>query len=161
MQSFYDTCFEAGPERCAFYADSPNAIAKNLTTIYDSLRARPVPVRSETSYGLLDYSTLRIIIFSSLYSPYKRFPILAQGLADLSAGNGLRLWNLTGATPFEFSCSPEEDERLFDIPDPQSAILCNDGAKIPNTLEDTLDYLDGLKKVSEWWDVWGPRTSCS
>ncbi|KAJ7923509.1 hypothetical protein B0H13DRAFT_1980022, partial [Mycena leptocephala] len=53
--AFIDGCVAAGPEGCG--------------QIYASLRARPIPVRTNTSFGVVDYSMLR-------------------PLADLSAGNG-------------------------------------------------------------------------
>lgn len=163
-QIFYDSCFDAGPDKCAFYADSPAAIAKNLQSLYDAVHARPVPVWTETYYYIVDYSALRYSIFNALYTPYfGTFPTLAQGLADLAVGNGTTLISVFGdlLRSYDWTCSLDEDT-LPTIPESQSTILCNDGVKIPNTLVDTVSYLEDLKGVSEWWDLWGSiRTSCS
>ncbi|KAF8646017.1 hypothetical protein AX16_007442 [Volvariella volvacea WC 439] len=88
QQSFFDGCYEAGPIDCPFWAHSPEAIASNLTALYNRLRVDPVPVITPRSYGLVDYSNLRAAVFRSLYSPYVYFKSLAKALADLANGDG-------------------------------------------------------------------------
>ena len=51
-ESFFITCYEAGPEKCAFYAPSPLAIATRYTKIARKLEKAPLPV----AY----YNTLRM-----------------------------------------------------------------------------------------------------
>ena len=161
MQSFYDFCFDAGPDACDFYADSPAAIEKNLKSLYDTLRARPVPVWTKTAYSIIDYTSLRSTVFISLWLPYVMFPALAQGLADLAKGNGTAIQALSGSGA-RFECSCSEDDDLTVVGDGGIAIYCNDAAQVPNTLQDTESYLKELKEVSEWWDSWGAtRTGCS
>lgn len=66
MQFFFKTCADAGPFGCPFYAPTPEDVQRNLTKLYDSVRAKPIPVRTETSYGLLDYNHLRLTVFIRL-----------------------------------------------------------------------------------------------
>ncbi|KAJ7465760.1 hypothetical protein B0H11DRAFT_1668512, partial [Mycena galericulata] len=84
---FINGCVAAGPHGCAFYSPTVAEIQENVDKIYASLRARPIPVRTNTSFGIVDYSTMRRTIFTALYTPYAKFPALAQALADLSVGN--------------------------------------------------------------------------
>ncbi|KAJ7367641.1 hypothetical protein DFH08DRAFT_795785 [Mycena albidolilacea] len=86
--SFVDGCVAAGPQGCAFFAPTATEILDNVDKIYASLRARPIPVWTNGSYGVVDYSLLRRAIFKSFYTPYAHFPILARALAELSVGNG-------------------------------------------------------------------------
>ncbi|KAF5357280.1 hypothetical protein D9758_005918 [Tetrapyrgos nigripes] len=97
MQWFFDGCHAAGPENCAFYASSPAKIEAALDDIYDSLRSQPLPVFLNSDlYGVLTYDTLRSIIMVALYTP-PLFPLLAQGLAEVQAGNGTTLLELLSA----------------------------------------------------------------
>ena len=81
---FFDACYEAGPELCAFYDSSPEQISANLDALYDALKVAPVPALiSESSFGVVDYGMLKDLIRNVVYSPYQYFPALAQGLALL------------------------------------------------------------------------------
>lgn len=100
MQPFFDGCGAAGPYDCPFYAPTPEDISRNLTALYNAIRNKPVPVRTKESYGLVDYSRLRLAVFGSLYSPFATFPVLARALADLAAGDGRLLFEQTETLPF-------------------------------------------------------------
>ncbi|KAF8959384.1 Alpha/Beta hydrolase protein [Flammula alnicola] len=151
MDSFYTGCAEAGPDSCAFWAPTADDIRHNLTTLYDSLRSRPIPMRTKSGYGLLDYSVLRSLIFASLYSPYALFPVVARRLAELASGDGQLLFDMMNPPPFECSC----DSPVFaTVPDAQAAVLCNDGDDVPGDLESTQKYFDMTTKASSWGDIW-------
>ncbi|KAF5357394.1 hypothetical protein D9758_005943 [Tetrapyrgos nigripes] len=100
MQWFFDGCHAAGPENCAFYASSPAKIEAALDDIYDSLRFQPLPVFLNSDlYGVLTYQALRSIIMVILYTP-PLFPLLAQGLAEVQAGNATAFFELvSGVSP--------------------------------------------------------------
>lgn len=104
LQTFFDQCVAVGPARCPFYAPTADNIARNLTALYDEVRIRPVPVRTPTSYGLINYSRLKFTIFVALYNPFATFLWLASGLADLAARDGPRLFQLLKTPPFQCSC---------------------------------------------------------
>jgi hypothetical protein len=153
MQSFYTGCADAGPSECPFWASSPDDIERNLTALYDSLRSRPLPVKTATSYGIFDYGLLRSIVFSSLYNPYASFPVLARGLAELASGNPQQLFESIRPPPFECSC--DSSERAFaPVRDSQAAVLCNDGDDVPDDLKSTEEYFEMLTKASSWGDIW-------
>ncbi|KAF8959383.1 TAP-like protein-domain-containing protein [Flammula alnicola] len=160
MDSFYTGCAEAGPDSCAFWAPTVDDIRQNLTTLYDSLRSHPMPMRTKSGYGLLDLPMLRSAIFLALYTPYASFPIIAQGLAELATGEGQLLFDRMNRPPFECSC--DSPERAFaSVPDATAAVLCNDGDDIPGDLESTQKYFDMMTKTSNWGDIWSNiRISC-
>ena len=104
LNVFFEACYEAGPDRCAFYDSSPARISANFDALHERLRIAPLPVFvNETSYSILDYSTARSYARLSLFTPYADFPAFAEALAQLQQGNGSVLYALAG-TPNTFSC---------------------------------------------------------
>lgn len=160
MQFFFQTCADAGPLGCPFYAPTPEDVQRNLTKLYDSVRAKPIPVRTETSYGLLDYNFLRLTVFISLYSPYAAFFPLARGLSHLAAGDATLLFQMLQPPPFE--CPSKSSENAFNvIQDAQSAILCNDGRDIPSDLDSSEQYFKMITERSQWGELWASiRFNC-
>ncbi|KAF9269009.1 hypothetical protein L218DRAFT_940119 [Marasmius fiardii PR-910] len=161
LQWFFKDCLEAGPEHCAFYELSVEAMDKKLKDLYSSVIDSPVSVQTNTSYGLVDYSRLRSTIFVASYSPYAQWPALATGLQDLVRdGNGTVLFNILDFPQFQCSCDPLE--HIFDnVGDAQTAIVCNDGDRIPSDLESAREHYKKLLEVSEWGSVWaGIRMGC-
>ncbi|KAJ7123163.1 TAP-like protein-domain-containing protein [Mycena epipterygia] len=159
--SFVRGCVVAGPEGCAFYSPTAAEISEKMDKIYASVRARPIPVRTDISFGVVDYSMVRRAIFRSLYSPYAKFPALAQALADLSAGNGTALFKMSEKSPFECSCDPSEHPVEFADMEASSAVLCNDGKRISGAYEDTVAHYQELSKTSTWADMWeSVRMAC-
>ena len=152
LQTFFDSCFNAGPSECAFYAPSPKAILQNLNKLYDIAKTRPFPVfLNSSSYGVVDYNFLRGSIFASLYFPYLFFPSLAIVLDELSKGNAEPFWEYGSVT-----------QAFNGFSDAEITISCNDGALIPGTLQDAEQYFAKLAKTSEWADVWAnSRIICS
>ncbi|KAF7318129.1 Abhydrolase-4 domain-containing protein [Mycena chlorophos] len=163
LQSFATGCFSAGPSTCPFYAASPAAILANMDALAESLRSRPIPVRTPKSYGLVDYSLFRTTIFYLLYSPYAKFPMLAQALADLAQGNATRLWEMspTGLKP-PFECSCDDRELGFEsVPESLWAVLCNDGDRISPEYEEFEAHYRMLSNLSSFADQWErPRMGC-
>ncbi|KAJ7174376.1 TAP-like protein-domain-containing protein [Mycena filopes] len=157
---FIDGCVTAGPKGCAFFAPTAVEILQNIENIYASLRARPIPVRTNLSYGLVDYSLLRHTIFEALYAPYNMFPILAQALADLSVGNGTTLFKIWEKPAFECACEPS-DYGFASVWESESAVLCNDGARMTQDYEGVLAHYEAMSKTSSFADLWEPiRMAC-
>ncbi|RDB20278.1 hypothetical protein Hypma_012562 [Hypsizygus marmoreus] len=161
MASFFTECHSAGPVRCPFYAPTPAAIAQNLTALYDSVRSRPIPVRTGSSYGLIDYKRLRLTVFASLYKPYTAFAPLAQALADLAVGDGVQLFQLLDKPAFQCDCDETGDETGEMTPDTGTAISCNDGDAVPEEFEALESYFEDVSSKSQWAEIWaGLRTAC-
>ncbi|KAJ7608506.1 TAP-like protein-domain-containing protein [Mycena polygramma] len=157
--SFVDGCVAAGPRGCAFFSPTSEAILENLEKIYASLRKRPIPVWTKSSFGVVDYSRLRWTIFRSLYQPYAKFPKLAQALADLSIGDGTALFEILESPPFECECDPSA-YGFESVSDGVDAVLCNDGKQISPDYEDFMAHHEKVAKLSQWADMWPPRMAC-
>ena len=152
MQSFYTGCADAGPDKCLFWAPSPDDIRKNLTNLYKSIQSQPVPVKSNRSYGLVDYNLVHNIVFRSLYTPFASFQRLARGLAELAAGDGTTLLEWMDSSPFE--CSQDSSELLENNQlEALTAILCNDGVDVPGDLQYAQKHFDMLSKTSEFGKI--------
>ncbi|KAF8876145.1 alpha/beta hydrolase fold-domain-containing protein [Infundibulicybe gibba] len=135
LQAFFDGCALAGPDLCPFYAPTPDQISQNLTALYAAISARPVPVRTETGYGL--------------------------GLADLALGNGTALFELLATPRFKCSCDGSDPPAYVAV-EAQMAILCGDGQAIPQDFESTEKYYEQFSNTSQWADVWaGIHIGCS
>lgn len=158
-------CHTAGPSSCAFWAPSPSLIAANLTQIYEDLIKEPIPIRTSISYGVLDYSRVRITVFNALYSPWDAWPALAMALADLGgpSRDPTRMWTLNEFPPFSCSkCSSSSSEkkdqleRDFEasLPEAGNAIICTDGADIFPNLVSAKQFFEDFSRKSEWAEVW-------
>ncbi|KAJ7499674.1 TAP-like protein-domain-containing protein [Mycena latifolia] len=158
--AFIDGCVATGPQRCPFFSPTAAEISENVDKLYTSLRDRPIPVRTNVSFGLVDYSVMRRVIFQALRTPYATFPALAQALADLSAGNATALFNLSEEPPFGCACN-ESQYRFESVSDTGTAVRCNDGKRMYSTYEDILAHYETMREMSEWADVWEPiRMGC-
>ncbi|KAK7032246.1 hypothetical protein VNI00_013204 [Paramarasmius palmivorus] len=146
---FFKDCLDAGPEACPFHDTSIEAMRERLNKLYESVIKAPVAVRTEVSYGLVDYGNLRGLILIGLYSPL-RWPRLAAGLAGLEAGNGTALWRLGADVP-PFSCSCDSSEFAFEnVLDARQVYVCNDGDVVSSSLEDAQKHYEESVKISEW-----------
>ena len=152
MESFYTGCADAGPDLCAFWAPSPDDIRQNLTNLYDSISVQPIPVKSGNTYGYVDYKMLHASVFESLYTPIAAYRRLAQGLADLAAGNGTII--LKAMTPPPFECSQDSSKDLNqNYIEAQIAIMCNDGANIPTDLHSAQKHFKMMSNMSEFGNL--------
>ncbi|KAK0191607.1 Alpha/Beta hydrolase protein [Armillaria mellea] len=156
MESFFDGCVAAGPNACAFYAPTAEQISNNLDSLYDSLLAQPVPVVSSSVYGLVDYSALQAAIWNTLYEPYIYFSSLAEGLANLAAGNGTIIYELQ-ATAYDPST-------VYDnLWEAEIAITCGDALNNNDSVADLFAYWDEVKNISTFANILPlkQRISCS
>ncbi|KAK7040311.1 hypothetical protein VNI00_009779 [Paramarasmius palmivorus] len=157
---FFRDCYNAGPELCAFYDSSPEAIEAKLNRLYESIIRAPVAVRTELSYGLVDYESLRSILLIALYAPAV-WPRLASGLAGLEAGDGTAIWKVFEGPQFECACNSSKYafERVLDG---QQTYICNDAGVVPSSLDDAQKHWQESLEVSGWNSMFaGVQVSCS
>ncbi|KAH9483235.1 Carboxylesterase A [Psilocybe cubensis] len=160
LDGFFTECAQAGPDNCQFWAPTATHIRRNLTSIFESIRYRPISVKTDSTYGLLDYSKLKQTIFATLYNPYVFFPSLAKALAELVTGNGSTLYTLIpdSIVP-ECQCDPELS--YTSDTDASIAIICNDGEEILEDIDALENHLESSMKISQWGDVMaGFRLNC-
>ncbi|KAJ6484076.1 TAP-like protein-domain-containing protein [Mycena sanguinolenta] len=157
LQTFFDGCAAAGPETCPFYAPTAAAIAANLKALSSSLIEAPIPVFTNISYGLFTYTYLRNVLFTALYSPYKQFPLLAQGLADLATGNATILYQMAEDAPYECPSGSAPNAVEFDQNDQEASIptACGDGPVYSDTVSQLRESYEIGANLSSFWDMFG------
>ncbi|KAJ6510787.1 hypothetical protein C8R45DRAFT_1088930 [Mycena sanguinolenta] len=151
--SFIDGCVAAGPSACALYASTPAEIIAKVDKIYASLRARPIPVRTDNASGLIDWTFVRGVIFGSLLSPYVFFSTEARILEDLYQGDGTSLFEITQHPASQCACDPSEYQ-FERLPEALYGVLCNDGERISPDYDDVAGYYERLSETSSWADMW-------
>ncbi|KAK7047826.1 hypothetical protein VNI00_006154 [Paramarasmius palmivorus] len=163
LNRFFEECHSAGPDLCAFYESSPEAIGERLNKLYGAVIRAPVATRIPSIYGLADYESLRNVLLGALYAP-SSWPKLAAGLAALEAGDGSVLFEQAvedGVKQFECDCDPSE-HAFENILDGQHVFICNDGDVVPPGLEEAEKHYEECLQVSEWGSMFaGARISCS
>jgi len=92
MEHFYEYCSAAGPSKCAMNLGNSTAteIKDRVESLIPVLKEDPIAVPGSISHGpeIITYSDMMQMIRVILYSPIKRFPQMAELLADLVHGNG-------------------------------------------------------------------------
>ncbi|KAG8729653.1 hypothetical protein FRC11_008292 [Ceratobasidium sp. 423] len=172
LEGFFNSCVEAGPERCAF-AKSPSGkvstkgaeLHSRLEALYSRLRDEPIPVpKSSTGPGILTASDVKGAIFGGLYSP-NSWPGLAKAIAEAEAGNPQLLYD-RGYSGFEELKASNENENVFNrhmehrhLVMTTLAIMCGD-SEIPvhKSLEEFAEYIhemDRLAPIGEILAMWG------
>lgn len=155
LARLYSSCYLGGPEKCALYdPGGPPSIERAVTSSLERLRNAPIPLWKDGMLlpEILTYEKVVASMFSSLYSPYKAFPRLAQGLAALKDGT-----NMSALEYFlparEFICADDACRafRCLDkselYPDAGLAILNSDTA-FNGTSKDLFDIATMLKRQS-------------
>ncbi|KAJ6492311.1 TAP-like protein-domain-containing protein [Mycena sanguinolenta] len=126
MQAFFDGCYEAGPDNCAFYAPSSSEITAKLDALTSSVKEQPIPVVTPDAHVVVDFTFLRNAIWAALFAPYDPaigFVPLAQALAALAEGNATVLYDLLPVPTFECPTSPPPPFHLNNF-ESYTAIAC-------------------------------------
>ncbi|VDC03757.1 unnamed protein product [Peniophora sp. CBMAI 1063] len=151
---FFQACYEAGPELCAFYDSSAEQISANLDALYEQLKVAPIPALvNEASFGVVDYGMLRDLIRNVVYTPYQLFPILAQGLALLQQGNATAFFEFASTTS-SFSCDCAKSTNPENTIDALLTVACNDSPVQNYTVSEWQSRYDAATDVSEYADVY-------
>ncbi|KAJ4268709.1 hypothetical protein NW762_002777 [Fusarium torreyae] len=165
FDAFDKTCHKVGPIKCAFYADSPEAIEKRRSDLLAHLKTSPVllPAWAHDSGPnmplLVSYSLLQRLIKASIYSPLAKFPQLARVFAALEKGDALPFYEmvLEGSNKDLDGDMCELQDTPATIPletpvelDAFPAIMCLDSAAVTDTPEELKAYLDKIRGISRW-----------
>ncbi|KAJ7152452.1 Alpha/Beta hydrolase protein [Mycena filopes] len=148
MQMFYDACFKAGPDACAFYAPSAAQIASSLAALTASVKANPIAVLTPESHGILDYVFLRNAVLDALFAPYDAFAALAQGLAALQSGNATLLYAQNEVPTFECDCSTPAPAFHLNNFEAYMTIACGDALYVNDTIPQLQQFYENGLKVS-------------
>lgn len=109
LRRLYTACFVAGKDRCPiFHENGPEYIERAISTTLRKLRASPIPVwtREMVLPEIVTHEKVVNTMFSTLYSPYQSFPLLAESLAALMDGTNTTALKYF-LTRFDFECSHE------------------------------------------------------
>ncbi|KAK1231289.1 hypothetical protein PQX77_005604 [Marasmius sp. AFHP31] len=161
LKWFFTSCKEAGPESCAFYEDSVEAIEAKLNGIYDSLIKAPIPVETDVSHGLVDYTLVHYTVLTKLYTPFESWRVLAEGLAGLAEGNGTAFYNLVATPMFECNCDPAVND-LAPVIESLNVYYCNDGDVVPPDVEFARAHYKESTDFSSFGSIWASfRIACA
>lgn len=158
MNAFYQFCYLAGPNKCAFYERSTQAIEARLDMLFTAIKKSPVVIPASSPGEMpevVSYSDVRRMQASTLYQPLLVFPSFAQALAGLERRDGTHFIELRGRQVQDlFTCdTPDlpapEDPELEVTADASSAILCSDGGLIYDTIDDLQEYVSVLANMSK------------
>jgi hypothetical protein len=165
---FYQSCAEAGPDECAIYEKTADAVKARVEKLFDALKHQPIPVVTGTGpqdYGIIDYGMVRRTVFDFLYQPFtiggKNTSIL---LAQLEKGDGSLFWSSKIDSRNFLQCSCDEnvhqDQTGFGALG-SFAIGCGDGYPVNDTLPALQKWFENNRKLSSFADVWPFRVNCA
>ena len=159
LRWFFESCKEAGPNSCAFYEDSVEAMENKLNNIYTSVIEAPIPVHTNRSHGLVDYTMVRAALTALLYGP-SRWPDWARALQDLIRGDATAIYKLVEPTTFKCDCDLGKYE-FEQVHDGLIAYMCNDGDFVPSDLESAQAHYRSLSESTLLGSIWASfRIAC-
>lgn len=175
LQWFFEACVEAGPERCGLYESSAEKVKARLEALFARLKVRPIAVSKHAAtdlysiglpYGLVDYALVRWLVFRFLYTPYARLNVTANFASSLSfwlneaeKGNGEPIWTAVKENQLQCRCSEPMPESNH-VADAGIAILCGDGEKVEDTVEELEEHQARLAQESSFGELWTIRAVC-
>ena len=151
VEQFFQYCYKGGPEKCAFYADSPEKIEQRVRDLVETIRREPIGVTNRSVVNrpiIITYEVMRFALLSALYQPVTQWPGLAQNLFELEMGNGA-------------STSYLAEE--FHGPFQGATVLCTDAGGRYNlsTPELFSQHVEVMKSQSNWTgEAWLHPVEC-
>ena len=144
FQLLADTCYEAGPDRCALYnIGGSSKILDNINEILEGIRSSPVATWDTNGPKVITYSQAVLAIFSEFYKPLNGFTNIARLLSNLAKGNGSDFAEPQIA--YSHSSNPPGDDRRST----STAVLCSDGNPIEDVSKESFQtYRSMLKNQS-------------
>jgi hypothetical protein len=171
LDRFYSACVAAGPNKCALYEGSASKISARLEALFSKLKKRPIPVTlpeqgtdHPRSYGLVDYSAVRHMVFNYLYKPYSgnlSSVDLAANLAAVERGDGLPTWTSLAPLLPPIGCPACGLPKPPMLGDAQTAIMCTDGDPVVEGVPQLQAHYERLAVDSSFADLWENRLRCA
>lgn len=154
----------AGPEKCPMYDETPELIAERVDKLLAKVKAEPIPfltiLGSRDSYGLIDYSRVKGMIFGSLYNTHGgqgKFIMTILALLERGA-----MMSFNDGLDSLFTCHCSEPNTHFDgIIAHSLAIACGDAPPIDETLEEARSLYDKMAQNTSFAEVWPIHLHCS
>ena len=159
MAGFYQYCHLAGPSGCAFYRSTPEAIEERLDALLERLKRQPIvaplTLRVADLPEVIYYSSVKQLVYASLYLPISMFPTLARILASLDKGDGAEFISYYSASQKPLSCDCPLSSPIVNpifkesTPDAFGAVLCADGGETDDSIEAVEAYSKTLLGISK------------
>ncbi|CAA9963942.1 TAP domain protein [Pyrenophora teres f. maculata] len=151
VEQFFQYCYRAGPDKCSFYADSPEKIEQRLSDLIETIRREPIGVTNRPTVNrpiIITYEVLRFALLSAMYRPTSQWPGTAQTLLELEMRNGVSTSYLAEA---------------FHGPFEGGTVLCADAGGRYNlsTPELFSQHVELMKSLSNWTgEAWLHPVEC-
>ncbi|KAK1502020.1 hypothetical protein CTAM01_05458 [Colletotrichum tamarilloi] len=161
--AFYEFCYQAGPEKCAFHGPTSEAIMGRFVDLLNALKRHPVIVPADPEEGpevpmLVTYSKVMRLLSTTLYQPLEQFENFAKIIAALEKKDGrpyYRRYNPSKPAPAP-ACAPQPVSPFEPPPgivegtgDAFPVIMCADHPAVSNmTLEEIQRETDGILELS-------------
>lgn len=129
LRGFFQFCYDAGPEKCAFWFNSTKEIQDRFFEADRRLLEKPLPV---PGFGLLKTPLWRSGVYQALYQPTETFTLLAGVAAEIynrAAGPTIRsyLELINGQTSPAEPALVDPTSGLKNSPNAALTIACSDG----------------------------------
>ncbi|KAH8737991.1 Alpha/Beta hydrolase protein [Ilyonectria robusta] len=164
FDAFDSACHKVGPDRCALWAESPEAVQNRRGDLLARLRISPVvvPAWSHPSGpelpALITYSKLQRLTQTILYKPQTQFQRMAHVYAALERGDGMPFYDmmrehatdepgqlcLLGDTPATMPQETGTEDDAF------PAIMCSDNEPVTDTPEEFEQFANKIEGISKW-----------
>jgi hypothetical protein len=165
MYAFYQACSKAGPQACAIYEKSPQAIKARVDQLLERLKVQPIATSigsGPLDYGLVDFGLLQGTLFTFLYGPYADASTIASALAALETGNAGPFWHLLEATGSVAECSAGNDKERVQLDvETYTSIICTDGEPVRDSVEELQAWYEGNARKSSFAGTLANRVRCA
>lgn len=166
LDAFDHACHQAGLEKCALWAKSPEAIQNRRAALLEKLKISPVIVPAWTLPSgpelpeVITYTKLQRMMQTVLYSPQRMLLPMARIYEALERGDGLPYWEMV-RNGSEDDDEPKNSCSLGETPatlpqetgaeiDAFPAIMCSDNSQVTDTPAEFSEYVKRLTKTSRW-----------
>lgn len=164
MEDIYQSCVNAGPDKCALHESSVAGIQARVDAILTRLRTALLSVEAEDgSRAIVDYPAALQVMFSTLYQSHKQGAQLMHALAELEQGNGFPIYNSSVQREINdlMTCNCGETVPVDALWDRFSAIACGDVDDRGEYLEDLRVAYEEMAQISKFAEVWPARMFCA
>ena len=150
------------------YAPTVPGVAARVQTILEGLRTDPIPFfdHATESYGVVDYSVVKRLLFLALYSPYSLGPTVLTALGNIEKGDPELAWQMAGRTILQ---SLITDGCVCPVPlakpvggwESTLAIACGDAEPVTDGVAELRQEFERNAGDSIFADCWTVRVSCA
>ena len=169
LHRFYQACVDAGPLACPIHESSAQKIHDRVQSLFNKLRSYPISFyNAETmSYGRVDYSVLKQVMFATLYKPYNTGKELVSAIADLEQGIAEPMYQLSEMKRAHnllleaHTCPVSPRDPSMPWRGNTLAIACGDGDPVQDGVDELRSYYEDMAESSMFADIWWPRIGCA